>query len=364
MKELNTLLDYLEEHLNETHILDVEKRLKASCNFEDVTQLPLSVSYPDDHSFAPAFTMEETHSDMAKMLYNELLPCVKSVQIKDDSLPMIRANYGVGTLPSLFGMKSTIVGNNMPWVEHTEKENIDGIISAGVPDLDTGYGKKIIDTYHFFDETLSAYPKCHKLIKRYHPDLQGPFDVAHMIWGSDIYMDLYYEPEKVKRLMKVITDTYIAYLKKLKPYLNDETDGYNYHWSTLFKGRIVLRNDSAVNLSKDMYEEFIKPYDEEILEAFGSGSIHYCGRADQWVLEMIHTKHLEGMNFGRTPNGVFGQSLLDELREGFTAKRMPIHMYVITKEEYENLDKDIYKTGLSLMLKVDSREEAMTYLNR
>ena len=209
------------------------------------------------------------------MMYNELLASLCTFEIKDYSMAMIRANYGVGTLPSAFGAESVIAGDNMPWVKHLSKDEIKAIIANGVPDSDAGFGKRIVETYEFYKETLSKYPKCNEVIRLFHPDFQGPLDLAHMLWGSDIYMDMYDEPELVHDLLKLVTETYIDRMKKIKPYLNDETDGFNFHWSHLYPGSIVLRNDSAVNLSNDMYKEFAMKYDDMIYDAFGKASMHF-----------------------------------------------------------------------------------------
>ena len=184
------------------------------------------------------------------------------------------------------------------------------------------------------------------------------------MWGSDIYLGFYDEPELIKDLMKLINKTYISYLKEVKKYINDEKDGFLYHWETLFKGNIVLRNDSTVNLSKDMYKEFVKPYDEEILDAFDGGSIHFCGRADQWIFEMIKSNGLMGMNFGKTPNGIFGNEYLKFIKPEFNKNKMPIIHYTMTKEEYAKFDKDKFGKGISICCTVNSKVEAKEILNK
>ncbi len=52
----------------------------------------------------------------------------------------------------------------------------------------------------------------------------------------------------------------------------------------------MLRDDSAMNLSPEMFEEFIQPYDQRLLSEFGGGAIHFCGRGDHYI------EHLSKMN--------------------------------------------------------------------
>jgi uroporphyrinogen-III decarboxylase len=49
------------------------------------------------------------------------------------------------------------------------------------------------------------------------------------------------------------------------------------------RGKILLRDDSAMNLSCAMYDEFIKPYDQRLLDELGGGGIHFCGKGDHFI---------------------------------------------------------------------------------
>lgn len=362
MSKLKELLEYLEENLDPEHQQKVEQRYKDAISFR-AEKPPLILGYTDT-GFS-GYPYAEAHEDMEKMLYNELCTCVVPAQIKDDTLPMIRANYGVGTLPSLFGVTSRILGNNLPWVDHLEStDKIKALVGKGIPDLDSGFGKKISETHEYYRQTLSKYPNCERCIKIYHPDLQGPFDVAHLIWGPDIYYALYDEAELVHELLELITQTYIKFCEKIKPEINDSTgDGYCYHWSTLYPGEIVLRNDSAVNLSNDMYHEFIRPYDEKILNHFGGGSMHFCGRADQWVSDMAKTNNLLGFNFGYMKKLEFGQKYLDYLENTANVK-LPILKYILTFEEFEQFDFEKNSRGVTFAVGVKTRKEAQDTLKK
>lgn len=362
MENLHKLLTYLESIIDLDHYNSSIELQKKTVRFEETDRLCMRTSYPS-LEFKP-YSMEETHEDMAKMMYNELLANISTFEAKDSSLAMIRANYGVGTLPSAFGVKSKIVNGNMPWVEHVSKDEIKEIISKGVPDGKTGFGQKVIETYEFYRETLKKYPKCNEAIRLFHPDFQGPLDVAHLIWGADIYMDMYDEPELVHELMQLVTETYIDRMKRVKPYLNDEIDGFNCHWSHLYPGRILLRNDSAVNLSLDMYKEFSKKYDDMIYDVFGAASMHFCGRADQWIFEMAGSDNITGLNFGHMPNVIFGQEYLDFLKPEVFDKKKPVIGYTLLREDFDALDKEKYHTGISYNIAVNDKAEAKEILER
>ena len=208
MNNLDSLLQYYEDQINVDNYYKAIERQKKCFSFEKLDRACIEVNFP--FRMFKGYSMQDIHDDMSKMMFNELLSCHSFIEIDNNAFPMIRANYGVGTLPSDFGLVSKIVNGNMPWVEHVDKDEVKRIIDRGVPDYSKGFGQKVLDTYEFYREKLSAYPKCNEVIKLFHPDFQGPFDVAHLIYGPDIYMEMYDDPDTVHALLSVVTDTYIS----------------------------------------------------------------------------------------------------------------------------------------------------------
>ena len=212
MDNLNKMLEYLENIIDVDKCSEILKEEENVLNYKPMEKINVRVLY---NPCMKAYGMQEMHESIEKMMYNELVSCVPHIQ-SGTGIPMIRANYGVGTLPSLFGLSCKILNNNMPWVEHVTKDQVKEIISKGIPNLDTGFGRRLTLTHEFYQEKLEKYPKCRDFIKIYHPDFQGPLDVAHLIYGSDIYMDMYDEPELVHELLELVTDTYIEIMKRTK----------------------------------------------------------------------------------------------------------------------------------------------------
>jgi hypothetical protein len=79
-----------------------------------------------------------------------------------------------------------------------------------------------------------------------------------------------------------VTETYIQFMNawiEVAPF----REVGNAHWGMYHRGNIVLRDDSAMNLSLEMFDAFIRPYDQRLLDEFGGGAIHFCGKGDHYA---------------------------------------------------------------------------------
>jgi hypothetical protein len=49
-------------------------------------------------------------------------------------------------------------------------------------------------------------------------------------------------------------------------------------------------------MSGELYKEFVKPYNECLLKAFGGGCIHYCGQSTQNISNYVHTEGVRAIH--------------------------------------------------------------------
>ena len=371
MDKLDALLDIIEEHLDENHVRDSEQLHVNAMRFKQVPRLPLTLIFPPGE--VSLFPYVEAFQDPEKMLYNELVRTVggtgtyTSVRIKDDFPPHIRSNHGVGIIASLFGAECRIINDTMPWVEHLDHEEIKKIVGKGVPELYKGLGERVVDTHHFYLEKLKVYPKCSRCIRVTQPDLQGPFDIAELLVGGDIFLGVYDYPELLHELLALITETYIAFRKMLEPLLTDSAgDGISYLHGCLFGGKVLVKDDTGMaNLSEQMYREFSKTYNDRIIEAFGGGSLHYCGPPKEWTHAAVDMPLLRGINFGNPE--------MHDLAVEYAfwqERKVPLLLWGDSLK-LERIDRDFLgeilkhgiQTGMSLALRVRDEDEARAVLS-
>ena len=251
----------------------------------------------------PEVGINEAIRDKEKMLIQQLAGPYAAACQRSYQFPCIRCNYGTGCMSSLFGAKVFWMDdelNTLPTTWPLEGDDaMDRLLDAGVPDLNAGFGAQIFETAEYYQEMLAPYPKTREAVWLYHPDLQGPTDVVELLWGSSMYYAFTLEPDKIKAVTDLMCETYIRFLKRWLELAPPRDPEYMAQWGAIYKGQVMLRDDSIVNLSPPMYEEFVKPYDERILDTFGGGGIHFCGRADHCIDIMTDSDRLTVVNMSQ-----------------------------------------------------------------
>jgi hypothetical protein len=218
------------------------------------------------------------------------------------NLPAVRCNYGSSILPSLFGVEMFIMDDALNTLPTSRPLNdlgaVQDLLERGGPSPESGWGLRTLRMGEIYAEIAQKYPKIGRWVFIYHPDIQGPMDVCEVIWGSSLFYALYDRPDLVKALLDLVTETYIRFLRawcQIVPF----PSGGSCHWGFFHKGAIMLRDDSAMNLSCPMFDEFILPYDQRLLDEFGGGAIHFCGKGDHYIPSMTSLRGLNAINMSQ-----------------------------------------------------------------
>lgn len=237
--------------------------------------------------------------DFDQMALQQFAGCSAQLAAGAGTLLNVRCNYGSSIVPLLFGVEPFVMDEAMNTLPTSrplhDSAAIARLVEAGVPDLDTGYGARVFEMGQRFLDILAAYPAIGRHVHLYHPDTQGPMDVCEVVWGSEVFYALYDEPALVKAFLDLICETYIAFLRRWEAMVPWEQPG-NTHWGLYHGGTVMIRDDSAMNLSPDQFDEFIAPYDQRLLDAFGGGAIHFCGRGDHYIDRLPAMRGVHAVN--------------------------------------------------------------------
>ncbi len=302
---LKPYLEDLESRINEQ---DEQALFEEWLRFTN-GQFDGEIFTPHRHSPSPPSlpwpnpTVNEALDDFEAMVLQQLGPCSAQLAAAGGSLLNVRANYGTPIIPSLFGVKLYRMAdalNTLPASWPLDGiEAIRAVVDGGVPNLHHSLGGQALEAGARYVELFRDYPKISRYVHIYHPDMQGPMDLCEMIWGSGIFMDSYEQPELLHELLEVITQTYSDYMHAWEMIVPHRADGLAVHWGMLTKGRLMLRDDSAMNFSPAMYREFFVPYEQRLLTEFGGGAMHFCGRGTHFVPIATTLKGLYAINLSQ-----------------------------------------------------------------
>lgn len=243
----------------------------------------------------PHVVVNDALKDFEAMALQQLEQCSNVLAEGCGALLAVRCNYGTAILPSLFGGELFLMDreiDTLPACRPLEggSETIERLLDRGAPDLNAGQGESVFAMGQCFRQLFDGYPKLSKHVHIYHPDLQGPMNVCEMLWGGSFYVDLYDKPDLIHDFLSLITETYISFMRRweqvvARPWSFEDEKGQNFsvHWSMLHRGRIMVRDDAATNLSPTMFEEFVRPCDQRLFDELGGGSLHFCGRGDHFM---------------------------------------------------------------------------------
>ena len=240
-------------------------------------------------------------SDYELMLDSQLADISGRLSSRSVALGM-RANYGTGIMSSLFGAEIFIMPretNTLPTTKTLgSTENIRRLLEKGVPDFYKALGGDALRFGEICAELFRHYPKIERYAEVYHPDTQGPLDLAELLWGGEMFYAMYDEAELVHGFLRLITDTYRGFMDKWYEFFPQRKE-ICVHWGLMHKGAIMLRLDSGMNISEEFYNEFSKPYDRELLDYYNGGCLHFCGRGDHYVPSLCEINSLYGLNIAQ-----------------------------------------------------------------
>jgi len=367
IKKLEIILHILEDRINPEQQQKIEKNFIQSFNWEPVDRLPLRCTfpYPKSNDLQP-FPHCEIFDNPEKMLYNELVHAFDTSiflhsEIQDDLPYTIRANFGTVIIASIFGGKVEQRGNNPPWVCHFEtREEYKTIFEKDPLDFSQGICPEIIERYKFYSDILQDYPNLQKYIKIVLPDLQGPLDSLELLRGSGIFEDFILEPEMTEKGLHLMTLAQVGFAKYLQKYCTDVQGDFLHQHATTIKGKILIRNDSAIMISPEMYTEQVAHHDEFVLKEMGGGGIHACGKIDFNIPAIFSLPSIQCFDFG--------QSSLNDLDTVYSlARERKIALLRLQVGENELLSGDIkrrFPTGVSLAYEASSFEDAKDVAGR
>ena len=254
-------------------------------------------SFPDTEDL-PGKTLpyDQIYYDKDAMLESELRAALGAKLGGADSVPSVRANMGCGIYATILGVKQDIFPDKMPWVsKHLSKSEIITKMSGKLSLSDDFLrGLEYMD---YFAESVEG-SGC----RLYPMDLQGAFDTAHLVLGDSIYYELYDDPGFVHELLSFCREAIMMGMDECLKHIpgsGQTVCHYNGLAIPRARGGVKISEDTSTLLNLEQIQEFAVPYTERILRHYHGGYVHYCGRNDHLLDELLKLDSLNGLNFGQ-----------------------------------------------------------------
>jgi hypothetical protein len=193
-----------------------------------------------------------------------------------DGIPTVRPNLGVIFIPGAAGQRYTVQEGQMPWPgEPLSREAIGAIPKVEVE------SSRMMGLAARFYEVHGA--KSESGTVAYHPDTQGIFSLAHLLYGDRIFTDLVEDPEWVAELLETTLALHGRVVRHLKRLLGEPADSHLHghaspHGIFFPHAGVRISEDTATMVSPKSMERYVLPYMERSAAPFGGCFVHYCGR--------------------------------------------------------------------------------------
>jgi uroporphyrinogen-III decarboxylase len=194
---------------------------------------------------------------------------------------------GVSLESSLFGSRTVYQENEYPWIDR-EPVIRDHADLERIPPFD----------FH----ATGLMPLCHRFFETISEIVTPAFKVTFPEWGRSIFgvathirgfenvlMDMMSAPEFVHRLMRRITDTRKQWVRARADFLGQRVE----------KGNLYNDEVNCPSLSRELYEEFVLPYEKELSEYHGGILYwHSCGDTTELLPSISRIPNLQMFHVG------------------------------------------------------------------
>ena len=224
---------------------------------------------PDDY-FEPAVMLDY----QMKKIYHHMKT------VRDDYVPVLHPWYGTTVVPSAFGVPVHYGRGMDPSLGEPILEDTEDIAGLKKPDPEKdGQMPRVLECIRYMTDHTDV-PVCVT-------DTQGPLNIALGLAGvENLFIWMFEEPEAVHALMQFCTDVLIDWIKVQKKAGGHAMNGHAYPHAIEMPdcyGGVAFADDDLTQMNAQQYQEFVVPYNEQVLRAFGGGSMHFCGSARHQV---------------------------------------------------------------------------------
>lgn len=255
------------------------------------------------------FTLQEQIEDPEKMLFEQLLRLVPLRRYPGDGTPVVMPFFGNAFLLSGLGLETRVEGDLL------EPMRSLGRAEARALELlpnwaDVGH---IGQTVRFIQYARAVLPPHIPVGLCF---MMSPYDLAYLVRGSEMMVDMYDAPDDVHRVMRLCTELFVQATRLLKREAG-EPDGFHRYINATHTGSALSCEDCCVMLSPKLHREFGIPYTRQAFRELGGGWVHFCGDGRRILEDYLAISDLHGILYGQLHlNGAPHETALKLIRHG------------------------------------------------
>jgi hypothetical protein len=220
----------------------------------------------EDPPFSGRLFIEEALEQNLKQL-------IRSLDAGNPTAPVVEVGFGPPTLATVFGAEfdpAYDAGYDTP-ADTIPIEEFDGW--SPPPLAEAGLIPRVLEQIEFYKEHTPP----EVLIAP--PDMQSPYNLAHMLVGPDLREHMTRDPDRVHDLLDLITETLIEAwtdlprrigMRRLAP-----TPGLSFCMAAT-EARCFVSECYSTELSVEQYRGFVVPYLRRLEQLFGPLAFHPC----------------------------------------------------------------------------------------
>jgi uroporphyrinogen decarboxylase len=211
----------------------------------------------------------------------------------DVYLPFLFPWYGTGVVPSAVGCRVLFQAGEEPAVEGAVVTDPAEVSRLEPPDPERdGLMPRVLACIDHF--------RAHSDLPVSFTDNQGPLNIALNLVGLErLCLWMFEHPSVVHELMDFCTTVLIDWVRLQKEHAGVPAEAGAFPHMIAIPpgfGGVWLSDDDSTVLSPQLYREFVVPYNGRVLEAFGGGSLHFCGNGAHQLENYLATPGLVGLN--------------------------------------------------------------------
>lgn len=214
-----------------------------------------------------------------------------------DGIPSVRPNLGVVFIPAIAGQSFTVGDDHMPWPGTPLAE--EAVMRCGQSAV--AESAMMLRAKEFY----RAHAKSDGSLAAYHPDTQGVFDIAHLLRGDELFLDIAdgTRHDAVDAVLSACGELYRNTSVHIKQMLDEPMHSMVHAHGTsqgvyFPHAGVRMAEDTATLLSPPAIERFVLPAVERAAMPFGGVFAHFCGKHDYLFEALTRLSCVKAVDLG------------------------------------------------------------------